>query len=171
MGVEIDWSKAPETAIAALVRQPLFVDRVETFHEAGIEYFCGEDVSGLPYRLHVGRVTKVDRPSTWTGEGLPPVGMECEVKNDINDGWDRVDEVLAHTTIKGAVVAVFKRDDRVFYSPADAFRALRTPEQIAAEQRARAIDEMWSVYWQPDAPTAKEALGLLYDAGYRKVAP
>lgn len=47
----------------------------------------------------------------------------------------------------------------------------RTPEQIAAEERARAIDEMWSVYWQPEAPTAKEALGLLYDAGYRKVSP
>lgn len=48
------------------------------------------------------------------------------------------------------------------------FRVIRTPEQIAADEREAAIEEMWRVYWQPDAPTAKQALGLLWDAGYRK---
>jgi hypothetical protein len=47
------------------------------------------------------------------------------------------------------------------------FRPIRTPEQIAAEERAEAIEKMWSIYWQPHASSAKQALGLLWDAGLR----
>jgi hypothetical protein len=58
------------------------------------------------------------------------------------------------------------RTDKVDFTPC------RTPEQIAADERAAAIEEMWSTYWRPEVQTAFEGLGLLYDAGYRKqVAP
>ncbi|WP_313397093.1 hypothetical protein [Stutzerimonas nitrititolerans] len=176
MGVEIDWSKAPEGTVGALVAKPDNVHFPEVSFVAWAKRVgCGiRAVSSEDYRALHGIADSwdfVERPAEpWTGEGLPPVGMECEVKNDINDGWDRVDEVLAHTTIKGAVVAVFKRDDRVFYSPADAFRALRTPEQIAAEEREKAIDEIATILdglWSSE----REAAGFLYDAGYRKVTP
>ena len=69
------------------------------------------------------------------------------------------------------MVAVMQADNGILIGESGEFRQLRTPEQIAEEERQKAIDEMWSVYWQPEAPTAKEALGLLYDAGYRKVSP
>lgn len=41
-------------------------------------------------------------------------------------------------------------------------------EQIAANERAAAIEEMWATYWKPEVQTAFQGLGLLYDAGYRK---
>lgn len=162
--MNIDWSKAPERAIAALVRQPLFVDRVETFHEAGIEYFCGEDVSGLPYRLHGGRVTKVDRPSTWTGEGLPPVGTVCEVCSDL-DSWE-VCTVLAHN---GSDVVFV--DAKGIYGGLDElrrFRVHRTPEQIAAEERDKAINDMVAISPMLDKHFARKVCAALYDHGYRK---
>ncbi len=173
MGVEIDWSKAPEGAIAALVRQPLFVDRVETFHEVGVEYFRGEDVSGFPYRLRVGRVTKVDRPSTWTGEGLPPAGTVCEVLNNTLDGpeWERCTILFM-----GKFKAVYESEschERVADVSEDwmiSFRPIRTPEQIAAEEREKAIDEIAKILdglWSSE----REAAGFLHDAGYRKVTP
>jgi hypothetical protein len=46
-------------------------------------------------------------------------------------------------------------------------RPIRTTEQIEAEERAEAIEKMWSIYWQPHASSAKQALGLLWDAGLR----
>lgn len=166
---EIDWSKAPGDAIGAFSQgesQTFFVKTKEPSDYMNRPGYKGLRCDGNVYHVFTEFWAWSERP--WAGEGLPPVGVECEVKNDINDGWDRVDEVLAHTTIKGAVVAVFKRDDRVFYSPADAFRPLRTPEQIAAEERQRAIEQM-----------ASDALGrcdihgatYLYNAGYRKVTP
>lgn len=58
------------------------------------------------------------------------------------------------------------------------FRPLKTPEQIAAEERQKALEEM--VYGAIGADrdgsngsntTAFILCGLLYDAGYRKVTP
>ena len=112
------------------------------------------------------------KPIAWNGEGLPPIGAKCEVENEVEGGFDSVDEVLVHTIINGSEVAVFKRQERIFMAPAGKFRPVRTKEQIAAEEREKAIAEMWSTYWQPQVSTAMEGLGLLYDAGYRKqVAP
>lgn len=166
---EIDWSKAPEGA---------------THYDTDFDLFCNENGYWRPSGIWVsdnkqnewGTHRYVARPVAWTGEGLPPVGAACEVKNYINDGWDRVDEVLAHTTIKGAVVAVFKCDDRVFYSPADAFRPIRTPEQIAAEEREKEVDALcYDIVSHYEAPKMSEHyLGLakaLHAAGYRKVTP
>ncbi|MCW8159023.1 hypothetical protein D7243_22920 [Stutzerimonas stutzeri] len=102
----------------------------------------------------------------WTGEGLPPVGIACEVKNDIADSFDAVDEVLAHTMINGSEAAVFKRYDRVYYSFAGDFRPIRTPEQIAAEEREKAIQELIQVTCISHGEAAR-----IHDAGYRKVTP
>jgi hypothetical protein len=113
----------------------------------------------------------------WDGEGLPTVGAVCEVSNDLNDGWDAVDEVLAHTVIKGADVAVFKRDDRVFYSPAGSFRPARTPEQIAADEIQREVQQIMVDAGITDSalkddPEAWVWAQALYEAGYRRqVAP
>ncbi|MNE98933.1 hypothetical protein D3C81_1180680 [compost metagenome] len=50
------------------------------------------------------------------------------------------------------------------------FRPIRTPEQIAAEERSAAICEMSTVVGAPLSKlTVPEVLEALYDAGYRKV--
>lgn len=123
----------------------------------------------------------------WNGEGLPPVGTLCEFcggnsapedprDKDLQDG-DPV-EIIAHFYDGDLHLAAFIFNPQlrnpgrgmasVEQGAYGCFRPIRTPEQIAAEERAAAIEEMWSTYWQPDAPTAKEALGLLWDAGWRK---
>jgi hypothetical protein len=177
---EIDWSKAPEGAThfdtrgnccsIGFMKPGVRRGEWEYFGMDGHWILYGPVDSAL-------KAAMVKRPTdtSWTGEGLPPVGVECEVKNDINDGWDRVDEVLAHTTIKGAVVAVFKRDDRVFYSPADAFRPIRTPEQIAAEEREKEVDQMVQRIAENTTGIGIGAAMIcakaLHAAGYRKVTP
>lgn len=106
----------------------------------------------------------------WNGEGLPPVGAVCENLFPRGD-WVQV-IIVAHDHLDGEDRAVFrlehKQTDSYFGDTVDKFRPIRTAEQISAEERAAAIEDMWSVYWQPKPQTAKEALGLLWDAGYRK---
>lgn len=110
--------------------------------------------------------TTTPRPAPWTGEGLPPVG---EVIEWLDNEWLPVVVVGNH---KGAVVAVCEDDPRrVFIGKKSCYRAHRTPEQIAAEERVRAINEMVGVWKRTMGRFAEEERGLaemLYDAGYRK---
>lgn len=109
-----------------------------------------------------------DRPdAAWAGEGLPPVGTVCEVANP-----DQIDEwcectVLAHD----GPLAVFRAngDYPWLYDGTQAgnFRPLRTPEQIAAEEREKAIEEMARIGTMADTP--KSMAAKLYDAGCRMV--
>ncbi len=121
----------------------------------------------------------------WSGEGLPPVGTVCEiaasteylkishpegtkVKVYANFTDDRGVELAAFVDAPGKVAGV---------AVARCFRPIRTPEQIAAEEREKAAKDMatlmtghenhlgvWGCY---------VILGeILYDAGYRRlVAP
>jgi len=111
----------------------------------------------------------------WNGKGLPPVGTVCEHSN-INhwEPWTKV-TIVAHHFIEedDLLVAVFVyKNGSSHSSEGDHFRPLRTSDQIAAEERKKAIDEM--VYGacgaEPDGAntTAFMLCGLLYDAGYRK---
>ncbi len=104
----------------------------------------------------------IARPTapTWNGEGLPPVGTVCELQDATEV------RILAHTKRAGAPVAVYQCTDSesIEAYTASFFRPIRTPEQIAAEERDNAIKEM------------AEELGIMhttaaqaYDKGYRKI--
>lgn len=124
-----------------------------------------------------------DAPA-WSGEGLPPVGAWCLVKSPgyKNSRFDRFVGkrvfIVAHDRIDGDPVAVFRmalsHDEFDYHALiTTCFEPEKTPEQTAAEEREKAIEEM--------AETARKAAGFginladmeaLYDAGYRKqVAP
>ena len=122
------------------------------------------------------------RPTPWTGDGLPPVGEVCEVSvSHINDGaWTAV-EILAHAK-HDSDDAVLVREKNlgtmhgVIYDRSW-FRPIRTPEQIAEEERKAAIEEMIRAIHPGDINSAitkglysvlKQAMADLYDAGYRK---
>ncbi|ERF04806.1 hypothetical protein PA13_1024685 [Pseudomonas aeruginosa HB13] len=102
---------------------------------------------------------------TWDGQGLPPVGTVCEVKHrDI--GWVRC-EIVAHKSFScgGLTHAIAWIDENTLdQSQGLRFRQLRTPEQIAAEEREKAIEEMC---FAEETLTVKQAKAL-YDAGYRR---
>lgn len=96
----------------------------------------------------------------WTGEGLPPVGIECEWHSDSQTGWQVV-KVLAYSG-KDAWIKVKGKCPKTVGNPAN-FRTIRTPEQIAAEKRDAAIKEMQRLVGSCNTFPFAE----LYDYGYR----
>lgn len=118
----------------------------------------------------------------WAGEGLPPVGQSVEVEVRIPKNsspvW-MVGRVAAHDTpvYMPCMVAIVELVDPragpgltyIFGEPEN-FRPIRTSEQIAAEERLRAVKELAK---DIDVTSSWEQMAeQLYDAGYRKqVAP
>lgn len=125
-------------------------------------------------------------PSPWTGEGLPPVGTVCEINMKASADRHAVDveryqshigeevEIVAHHDIGGgcsaAVYAIRNGFAFEYHSLVEGnFRPIRTPEQIAAQARTEAIDDMVKALGMDSAGTAEYIrCGLIYDAGYRK---
>lgn len=104
-------------------------------------------------------------PKEWTGEGLPPVGTVCEMQNAIGI-WREV-EIFAH--FKGNVFG-WDGGELINYFSNDPheFRPIRTPEQIAAEERETELNRMVATVSMLDKGWARKVCAGLYDAGYRK---
>ena len=97
----------------------------------------------------------------WSGEGLPPEGVTCEVKGCMSHylQWNKV-TVFA---VRGKTVFFDMEDGRWGQTDSHEFRAVRTPEQIAAEKRDAAIKEMQRLVGSCNTFPFAE----LYDYGYR----
>lgn len=171
---EIDWSKAPDWAEYVVIG-PLSKGK----------YWANDDMrqqfgGSYVYRVGAGvtshvdeRWGRIDRTSTWKGTGLPPVGTVCEVENEELGGWDEVDSILAHAVVLGSSVAVFQIGNRIAYAKAASFRPIRTPEQIAAEAREKAIQqcakELHAARGElTDISHSLIVAAWLFDNGYRK---
>lgn len=104
----------------------------------------------------------------WTEKGLPPIGTVCEAMVDPGV-WSEV-QVLAHGIEDEDVVAILQAGSRIITKTFMGVRLIRTPEQIAAEEREKDIEAMNTLVGDIDEiPTWTDALSKLYDAGYRKV--
>lgn len=178
MALIIGWSQAPEDAThyspETLDWLPCWVKREDTSwyvwptNGSGNRWIEDSDFEGsVPFLI--------PRPPTpsWNGEGLPPVGTLCEHFGTSNHtDWIEV-EILGHGHVRHRDVAFFDyligtRDYTVSYSTANNFRPIRTPEQIAAEEREKAIGAMVAVSPLIDKGWSRKVCGALYDAGYRK---
>ena len=108
----------------------------------------------------------------WDGSGLPPVGTVCEYRLDEDSAW-----------FKCKIMYVLSESDHCFIAWCDhlgsdqfltflsnsydlQLRKIKTPEQIAAEDRLQAIDEMIELV--AGDSSFNEVMSILYDAGYRK---
>ncbi|HGN2557714.1 TPA: hypothetical protein ACKR1C_000483 [Pseudomonas aeruginosa] len=173
--MSIDWSKAPEGATHWEPTGP-------KFHEGWMKkegnkwFYWG---TGSEKWLNTLRYCNVsaEREATfearpqeaWDGQGLPPAGTKCEHYGTADDlEWLEV-EVIGHGNVDGRNVAFFRYGTgsprfTVSYSTANNFRPIHTPEQIAAEEREKAIEEMC---FAEETLTVKQAKAL-YDAGYRR---
>lgn len=111
--------------------------------------------------------------SEWTGEGLPPVGTVCEMRDDLGV-WHRA-TVIANGVERGEAVGIGQADDLLLWCKADHHcRPIRTSEQIAAKEREKAyrgmIDDLAAVIGISNIDAREcDALHALADAGYRKV--
>lgn len=107
----------------------------------------------------------------WDGKGLPPVGTKCEWLQGSSHQWERI-EILAHNGLDTWIRQESGRG--LIVGNIANLRPLRTPEQIAAEERQAAIADIFEVLtgsrdqaaWSRTCYSAHAA--NLYDAGYRK---
>lgn len=117
------------------------------------------------HHQEVGRITR-----QWNGEGLPPVGTvcECHLPGELTNNYSWVEaKVIWHNG--PTECAVVRSTSKLAWC--DEFRPIRTPEQIAAEDRQRAIEDLgeWlSTNCSIPTPHLWEAAQKIYDAGYRK---
>ena len=189
--MDIDWSKAPKGATHF---SPSDEDYLSCWCKwVGSQLFGWlADGDSKWDRLHGQERDKekirdmIARPTyeEWNGEGLPPVGMVCEFK--IPEEFDGVSpwrselrnghrvEIIHHydTGINKCAVFKFKVafGHLVEQAAADCFRPIRTPEQIAAEEREAEINRMVATAKMLDKGWARKVCASLYDAGYRKQA-
>lgn len=144
--MSIDWSKANGSAVAALIAKknnihyPGF-EFVSGYHRTGcmIRATSADDGSPLSAPEDVWEI--VERPVTWNGQGLPPVGTVCIVEPhntmwglSSTSGYER--KILAYY---GEYVWLGHAETPLETTRIDKvdFRPIRTPEQIAAEERRR----------------------------------
>lgn len=110
----------------------------------------------------------------WRGpeDGLPPVGLEIEVLNSgfANAAWEKCTILfIGKHVILYDSESCYERTGRIENLK---FRPVRTPEQIAADERQTAIDQMLSDAQRPgNHMMSRFHAEDLYDAGYRRVQP
>lgn len=160
--MSIDWNKAPEGANKAgftgheylqFYRIPGMFGDYDYWNER-MGKWCGSDFPTCANHLF-------DRPEKveWDGQGLPPVGVRVSVfdDGDLVYGHGESGEVIAH--VEDCAVIRMSYGLGCFTA-----KNLRTPEQIAAEEREKAIEEMC---FAEETLTVKQAKAL-YEAGYRR---
>ncbi|CDO80885.1 hypothetical protein [Pseudomonas aeruginosa] len=166
--MSIDWSTAPEGATH-------WEPRSDKYREAWMKsaadkwFFWGSrrkawiEESGISAEREA---TFEARPQdAWDGKGLPPVGISVEWLSSAH-GW-LGGRVVGHD---GSVAVVSHNDGYTGCHPHEV-RPMPTPEQIAAEEREKAISEMLDLYINNGAywpMTSKQFCEILFDAGYRR---
>lgn len=165
--MKIDWNEAPDWAIGhglvvmGAIKQVWYGEQAYTILGDSRSY-CYGGGDGETRHNHMPNAIqfKTPRPSPWTGEGLPPVGAVCEFYERRTVVEWRECRVVGHD----GMFAVLSYEGNYLGRTLNGLRAIRTPEQIAADKREKGIQEM------------REAAGSLnsfpfdqlYDAGYRK---
>ena len=119
------------------------------------------------------------QPKPWSGpeDGLPPVGTECEAELYKGGGW-----IKCKVAYVGSKFYVLTSDELtvgaecVLHLGQGSFRAIRTPEQLAAEEREKAVidfkqvlDELSQDYCMHLTPHAIDWLAVRLDrAGFKR---
>lgn len=172
MSEQIDWSKAPEDATHyQAATHGVFECWLKAGHAVRVsrrEPDWRED----DYADDLIATSAIKRP--WSGEGLPPVGFVCEVRNKTPGycafPWEKCTIALTNIGANGCVQICtidHRGDFAIYYPEVDIiqFRPIRTPEQIAADEREAAIkdiEDMIAGY------SYRHCAELIHDNGYRK---
>ncbi|MBI7352831.1 hypothetical protein JEV04_15375 [Pseudomonas aeruginosa] len=174
--MSIDWSTAPEGATHWEPTGPEFHEGLMK-KEGDYWFYWVEGINkwfhGPSCNVSAERAAKFEaRPQeAWDGKGLPPTGLLVEWKAGLDHEWKRV-TVLAYANGD----AWLQPEDGYSFivgNPAN-FRRIRTPEQIAAEEREKAVQEMLALDEYPHGQdrggmmSRADFCRVLYDAGYRR---
>jgi hypothetical protein len=168
----IDWSKATIGCIGALVAKKgnIHYPKV-TFALSMTQEGCGfKGVACEGYNIcaYADSWEWVPRPSlpAWTGAGLPPVGTVCEYFAKTEQRWI---PVVMIGTFRGSPVLGCEETGVVGQLDTEVYqlRPIRTPEQIAAEERESHVQGMLCHFAL--GGTRRDLAEALYDAGYRLI--
>lgn len=161
---DIDWSKAPEGATH-------YFPSTEEWYMAGNGcaplVWTGMWCKAFQFAKREHKCIKRPTAPSWSGEGLPPVGTECELHHETwgNNIWQKV-------TVKYASNEYFITADvageQHWHSRNTLLRPIRTPEQIAKDERDKAIDEIRRELMPADEYVAELILDAITRLGYRK---
>lgn len=119
----------------------------------------------------------VDNKIEWTGGGMPPVGVEIEVKHkDATPEWARPDFYKTEIVALGKQLVIFAAEatgcETVGKIEDYEFRPVRTPDQIAAMERSLACDRIYGIITGSGVErkgNTSDMAEALYDAGLRFV--
>lgn len=117
--------------------------------------------------------TKIQADPEWDGEGLPPVGVEIEVKHkDATPEWARPDFYKTEIVALGKQLVIFAAEstgcETVGKIEDYEFRPVRTPEQIEEGLRKVFLARAHKIYME-GAADHRGGIMALYDAGLRFV--
>ncbi|HGM6917663.1 TPA: hypothetical protein ACKQDM_005621 [Pseudomonas aeruginosa] len=167
--MSIDWSKAPEGCIGAFARiignqrTAFFVFSKRPSDYMSREGYEGEGEDGS-YHVFSEFWEWIDKP--WDGQGLPPVGAKC--LTDRNDFLREV-TILCHGKTRTFVFDHVSQEEICLVLKDRVFLPIRTPEQIAVEERRKSILHLANLLidsrGQCNEYSQAEAI---FDAGYRR---
>jgi len=171
--MNIDWSKAPEDAThagtttttqKAVFYKDIREDKYSFWNDNG----CGwrKDAIGRPVCTPL--IERPKKQEAWDGVGLPPVGTvcECHLPGELIQNYSWVEaKIIWHNG--PTECAVVRSTSKLAWC--DEFRPIRTAEQVAAEEREKAIKEICIDAGSPEmTPGQMKAAEKLYNKGYRK---
>ncbi|MDY1084408.1 hypothetical protein ACM7N4_24175 [Pseudomonas aeruginosa] len=170
--MSIDWNTAPEGATHWEPRGIVFGEG--WMKKVGNEWSYWLEGSEVWAGVWADCFVSAEREATfearpqeaWDEQGLPPVGTVCDYRHMI---WPEYRSCEIRYISEESLVA-YDDGQEQFYRTCDMlFRPVRTLEQIAAEEREKAINQMISDagYVDPKIGTFV-AMRNLYDAGYRR---
>lgn len=159
---EIDWSKAPTDATHY---NQFACHWIKHLGNGSYQFLKGDEWE-MGFGCMDSRYIERPEPEAWSGEGLPPVGTVCEAwHNGCAQG-------VVQVRYSGGCMVLWNvklKHEQCSASENYTFKPIRTPEQIAAEEREKAIEEMARIGTMADTP--KSMAAKLYDAGCRMVTP
>ncbi|HDY5286394.1 TPA: hypothetical protein RQ692_004049 [Pseudomonas aeruginosa] len=170
--MSIDWSKAPKDATHW---EPNGTEFGEGWmKKVGNQWFYWGEGDNKWFHGKLSCNVSAEREATfeprpqdpWNGQGLPPAGLLVEWKAGLDHEWRRV-TVLAYAN-GDAWLQPDDGDSFIVGNPAN-FRRIRTPEQIAAEERSKECDRIFFILSNVEREGNRSDMAeAIYDAGYRR---
>ncbi|MEI0850014.1 hypothetical protein [Pseudomonas aeruginosa] len=175
--MSIDWSKAPEGATHWEPRGTVFGKG--WMKKEGNDWFFWSENSNRWFQGKLSCNVSAEREATfearpkeaWDGQGLPPAGTVCEYKHMI---WPEYRPCEIRYISEESLVAYDDAQEQLYRTCDMLFRPIRTPEQIAAEEREKAVQEMLALDEYPHGQdrggmmSRADFCRVLYEAGYRR---
>ncbi|ORL69715.1 hypothetical protein B7H19_09495 [Pseudomonas putida] len=180
----IDWSKAPEWADGhglvahhGITEVWISMDQYAVVGAEDRAYPYGGGTGDNRHNFTRSQIQYItSRPENWKGDGIPPVGARCECAQ-LYGKWAE-GEVVAHHW-EGAIVAIGDSEKGFEYDSyqANQIRPIRTPEQIAADERLHKVRNAHTAIAKtlesfsgdiPAEAVSRQVIEAMIDAGYSK---